>query len=56
MLSYIDVGRSEGAELLCGGQRLGGELENGYFLQPSVFSGVTNQMRIAREEIFGPVL
>ena len=44
----------EGAELLRGGQRLGGEFENGYFVQPSVFGGVTNQMRIAREEIFGP--
>ncbi|MDT0321908.1 aldehyde dehydrogenase family protein [Streptomyces millisiae] len=56
VLSYIDVGRAEGAELLRGGQRLGGELENGYFVQPSVFGGVTNEMRIAREEIFGPVL
>ena len=56
VLSYIDVGRDEGAELLRGGQRLGGELGNGYFMQPSVFGGVTNQMRIAREEIFGPVL
>ncbi|OOP60513.1 betaine-aldehyde dehydrogenase [Arthrobacter sp. SRS-W-1-2016] len=56
VLSYIDVGRAEGAELLCGGQRLGDELENGYFMQPSVFGGVTNDMRIAREEIFGPVL
>src|SRR4051794_1448636 len=56
VLSYVDVGRAEGAELLRGGRRLGGELENGYFLQPSVFGGVTNQMRIAREEIFGPVL
>ena len=56
VLSYIDVGRDEGAELLRGGQRLGDELENGYFMQPSVFGGVTNQMRIAREEIFGPVL
>jgi acyl-CoA reductase-like NAD-dependent aldehyde dehydrogenase len=56
VLSYIDVGRDDGAELLRGGQRLGDELENGYFLQPSVFGGVTNQMRIAREEIFGPVL
>ena len=37
-------------------ERLGGELENGYFVQPSVFGGVTNEMRIAREEIFGPVL
>ena len=56
VLSYIDVGRDEGAELLCGGQRLDGELGNGYFMQPSVFAGVTNEMRIAREEIFGPVL
>jgi acyl-CoA reductase-like NAD-dependent aldehyde dehydrogenase len=56
VLSYIDVGRDDGAELLYGGQRLGGELENGYFVQPSVFGAVTNQMRIAREEIFGPVL
>jgi len=56
VLSYIDVGKNEGAELLRGGQRLGGELESGYFVQPSVFGGVTNKMRIAREEIFGPVL
>jgi len=56
VLSYIDVGRDDGAELLQGGERLGGEYENGYFVQPSVFGGVTNQMRIAREEIFGPVL
>ncbi|MFE5837478.1 aldehyde dehydrogenase family protein [Arthrobacter sp. NPDC056493] len=56
VLSYIDIGRNEGAELLYGGQRLGNELGNGYFMQPSVFGGVTNDMRIAREEIFGPVL
>src|SRR3954451_2885679 len=56
VLSYIDVGGDGGAELLYGGERLGGELENGYFMQPSVFGGVTNEMRIAREEIFGPVL
>jgi acyl-CoA reductase-like NAD-dependent aldehyde dehydrogenase len=56
VLSYIDLGRAEGAELLSGGQRLEGELGNGYFMQPSVFGGVTNEMRIAREEIFGPVL
>lgn len=56
VLSYIDIGRSEGAKLLCGGERLGDEYENGYFMQPSVFGGVTNDMRIAREEIFGPVL
>ena len=56
VLSYIDIGKNEGAELLHGGQRLGDELGNGYFVQPTVFGGVTNQMRIAREEIFGPVL
>jgi acyl-CoA reductase-like NAD-dependent aldehyde dehydrogenase len=56
VLSYIDVGRDDGAELLYGGQRLMGEFGNGYFMQPSVFGGVTNKMRIAREEIFGPVL
>ena len=56
VLSYVDVGRDGGAELLYGGERLGGELQNGYFMQPSVFGGVTNEMRIAREEIFGPVL
>lgn len=56
VLSYIEVGRAEGAELLCGGERLGGDLKGGHFVQPSVFGGVTNEMRIAREEIFGPVL
>jgi acyl-CoA reductase-like NAD-dependent aldehyde dehydrogenase len=56
VLSYIDIGRNEGAELLYGGQRAGDELGKGYFMQPSVFGGVTNEMRIAREEIFGPVL
>jgi aldehyde dehydrogenase (NAD+) len=56
VLSYIDVGRTDGAELLRGGGRLDGELADGYFVQPTVFGGVTNDMRIAREEIFGPVL
>jgi acyl-CoA reductase-like NAD-dependent aldehyde dehydrogenase len=56
VLSYIDVGQDEGARLLRGGRRLGNELGNGYFVEPSVFGGVTNQMQISREEIFGPVL
>ena len=56
VLSYIDVGRADGAELLRGGERFDGELKSGYFVQPTVFGGVTNDMRIAREEIFGPVL
>lgn len=55
-LSYIDIGRSEGAELVAGGGRLeDGRLGRGYFVAPTVFAGVTNKMRIAREEIFGPV-
>lgn len=56
VLSYIDVGLAEGADLLYGGKRLEGALAGGYYMQPSVFGGVTNDMRIAREEIFGPVM
>ena len=55
VLSYVDVGVSEGAELLHGGSRVDG-LGGGYYMQPTVFGSVTNQMRIAREEIFGPVM
>jgi len=51
---YIDIGRSEGAEVVTGGGRAT-ELGDGYFVQPTVFAGVTNDMRIAQEEIFGPV-
>ena len=55
--SYVEIGEQEGAELLIGGERahLGGELEGGYYFQPTVFKG-TNDMRIFQEEIFGPVL
>ena len=53
-MDYIDIGQQEGAELRVGGQRVNAPTE-GYFLQPALFTGVTNQMRIAREEIFGPV-
>jgi aldehyde dehydrogenase (NAD+) len=57
VLQYIDVGREDGAQLLCGGRRAEGDgLENGYFIEPTVFDRVTPDMRIAREEIFGPVL
>lgn len=57
ILSYIDIGHKEGAELLTGGSRahLGGELEGGYYVQPTVFRG-HNRMRIFQEEIFGPVV
>ena len=57
ILSYIDIGQKEGAERLAGGSRahLGGELEGGYYMQPTVFRG-HNRMRIFQEEIFGPVV
>ena len=57
ILSYIDIGRQEGAEVLAGGSRarLGGDLEEGYYMQPTVFRG-NNKMRIFQEEIFGPVV
>lgn len=57
VLKYIDIGREDGAELLTGGRRAAGDgLESGYFVEPTVFDKVTSDMRIAREEIFGPVL
>lgn len=57
VLSYIDIGREDGATLVCGGARATGNgLNKGYFVQPAVFDRVTPDMRIAREEIFGPVL
>ncbi|GAC1402312.1 MAG: hypothetical protein NVSMB56_17310 [Pyrinomonadaceae bacterium] len=57
VLRYIDIGREDGAELKCGGKRAVGEgLSKGYFVEPTVFDKVTPDMRIAREEIFGPVL
>lgn len=57
VLGYIEVGKAEGATLRCGGQRLTeGAYANGWFVQPTIFTGVRPTMRIAREEIFGPVL
>lgn len=57
VMSYIDSGLSEGAKLLCGGQRITtGELAEGNFLQPTVFSHCRDDMRIVQEEIFGPVM
>ena len=55
VLDYIDVGRSEGARVATGGGRVR-EDSGGWFVQPTIFDGTTNDMRIAREEIFGPVL
>jgi aldehyde dehydrogenase (NAD+) len=55
--SYVEIGRNEGAHLLCGGKIANqGELANGWFFEPTIFDGVQPSMRIAREEIFGPVL
>jgi acyl-CoA reductase-like NAD-dependent aldehyde dehydrogenase len=55
VLGYIDTGQSEGAELHLGGHRAREE-SGGYFVEPTIFDAVSNDMRIAREEIFGPVL
>ena len=55
---YIELGRSEGAKLMCGGERptdLPPHLANGNFILPTVFADIDNRMRIAQEEIFGPV-
>jgi acyl-CoA reductase-like NAD-dependent aldehyde dehydrogenase len=57
VLSYVELGEKEGARLLYGGKRLtGGDLNKGFYMQPTIFTEVNNKMRIAREEIFGPVL
>lgn len=53
---YIEVGNNEGATLAYGGGRPGGDLSSGFFVEPTIFTGVGPEMRIAREEIFGPVL
>jgi alpha-ketoglutaric semialdehyde dehydrogenase len=57
VLEYLNIGREDGATLVCGGERATGNgLDKGYFVKPTVFDHVTSDMRIAREEIFGPVL
>jgi acyl-CoA reductase-like NAD-dependent aldehyde dehydrogenase len=53
VLSYVDKGKAEGARLVCGGERPAGR---GFFVRPTIFTGVRNDMTLAREEIFGPVL
>ena len=56
-LKYIEIARKEGATLVCGGKRLtGGIYDQGYFIEPTLFTDVKPEMRIAQEEIFGPVL
>jgi alpha-ketoglutaric semialdehyde dehydrogenase len=55
--SYVQIGEEEGARLLCGGNRLTGTpYDRGYFFAPTIFAEVNRSMRIAREEIFGPVV
>ncbi|ATG73818.1 carnitine dehydratase [Zobellella denitrificans] len=57
ILGYIDIARAEGADCLLGGGRPDTPgLEQGWFVEPTIFAGVHNRMRIAREEVFGPVL
>jgi aldehyde dehydrogenase (NAD+) len=56
VLGYVDGAPGEGARLAGGGKRLGGDLAKGYFVEPTVFADVNNDMTIAREEIFGPVI
>jgi aldehyde dehydrogenase (NAD+) len=53
VMSYIEIGQNEGATLACGGRRIG---DRGYFIEPTVFADVQDNMKIAREEIFGPVM
>src|SRR2546425_1992871 len=56
VLGYIEAGKKEGARLVAGGGRANVGGGKGYFVEPTIFDGVTNTMKIAREEIFGPVL
>lgn len=57
ILSYIESGKRDGAELLCGGERdTEGVKGKGYYVKPTIFAGVKPEMKIAQEEIFGPVL
>jgi aldehyde dehydrogenase (NAD+) len=56
VLGYIDAGKSEGAKLLAGGNRVSVNGDKGFFIEPTVFGDVNNNMKIAQEEIFGPVL
>ncbi len=53
VMHYIDAGQKEGAKMLCGGKRVG---KQGYFVEPTIFDNVTDDMKIAKDEIFGPVM
>jgi aldehyde dehydrogenase (NAD+) len=52
-MGFIDAGKKEGAKMLCGGSRVG---NMGYLIEPTVFDNVTDNMKIAKDEIFGPVM
>jgi aldehyde dehydrogenase (NAD+) len=56
VLGYIEAGKKEGAKLIAGGNRVSLDGGKGFFIEPTIFGGVTNDMKIAQEEIFGPVL
>lgn len=56
VMRYVDIGQREGATLAGGGKRLEAELGKGFFIEPTVFANVSNDMTIAQEEIFGPVI
>ena len=56
IMHYINIGNQEGADLVVGGNRMGAGLAKGYFVEPTVFANVNNNMTIARDEIFGPVI
>ncbi|MCQ6273675.1 aldehyde dehydrogenase family protein [Bacillus sp. V3B] len=57
VMNYIEIGKEDGANLVYGGERLtNGEYNQGYYVQPTIFTNVNHQMRIAKEEIFGPVI
>ncbi len=56
VLEYVRIGRAESATAVAGGNAPAGDLQSGFFVEPTVFAGVDNSMRIAREEIFGPVV
>jgi len=56
VLGYIETGKKEGAKLITGGSRVSVDGSKGFFIEPTIFGSVTNDMKIAQEEIFGPVL
>jgi aldehyde dehydrogenase (NAD+) len=56
IINLIELGKKEGAKLACGGADRPQDLNKGYYIQPTIFTNVTNNMKIAKSEIFGPVL